>query len=74
MATVTLRTYDMIKVGDRIVMPKSGLLVKGGIITKIRKWNQHAMRVYLDNGSHLELSKWVNDYEIYRDRSHIPTA
>lgn len=74
MTTKTLRTYDMIQVGDRIVKPNSSLLVKGGVITKIRRWNGHAMRVYLDNGSHLELSKWKTDYELYRDRSHIPTA
>ena len=71
MATVTIRNYDMIRVGDRIVQPKSLSLVKGGIITKIRKWNQHAMRVYLDNGSWLELSRWKNDFELYRPKNNL---
>ena len=72
MATVTLTKYDMIQVGDRVVKPNSMLQIKGGIVTKIRKWNRHAMTLTLDNGGTLEISRWKpNDYEIYRSRKEM---
>lgn len=58
--------YDNIKVGDKIFMPKTLLKIKGGTIVKIRKHNQHALRVELDNGGKLELSRYIDDFEIQK--------
>lgn len=75
MATVTLTKYDMMKVGDRIAMTKSNSLIKGGIITEIKGVNQYAKTIKTSNGGVFHITRWSpNDYEIYRDRNHIPTA
>ena len=75
MATVTISKYDMIQVGDRIAMTKSTSLIKGGIITEIKKVNQYAKTIKTSNGGVFHLTKWnPSAYEIYRDRNHIPTA
>lgn len=75
MATVTITKYDMIQVGDRIAMTKSFSVIKGGIITEIKKVNQYAKTIKTSNGGVFHITKWRPDaYEIYRDRNHIPTA
>jgi hypothetical protein len=75
MATVTLSKYNMMRVGDRIAMTKSSSLIKGGIITEIKGVNQYAKTIKTSNGGVFHITRWSpNDYEIYRDRNHIPTA
>ena len=75
MATETFNKYNMMKVGDRIAMTKSFSVIKGGIITEIKKVNQYAKTIKTSNGGVFHITKWSpNDYEIFRDRNHIPTA
>ena len=67
MATVTISKYDMMKVGDRIVMTKSTALVKSGVISEIKKVNQYAKTIKCDNGAEFHITKWnPNSYEIFR--------
>lgn len=67
MATVTLTKYDMMKVGDRIAMTKSFSVIKGGIITEIKKVNQYAKTIKTSNGGVFHITKWSpSDYEIFR--------
>ncbi len=54
--------YNSIKIGDTITFPKSMNLVKSGVISSIRKWNGHGMRVTCTNGAWFEISRYENDY------------
>ena len=75
MATETFNKYNMMRVGDRIAMTKSSSKIKGGIITEIKGVNQYAKTIKTSNGGVFHITKWSpNDYEIFRDRNHIPTA
>jgi hypothetical protein len=56
--------YNSIKIGDTITMTNSFALVKSGVVSSIRKWNGHAMRVTCTNGAWFELSRYKNDYVI----------
>lgn len=75
MATETFTKYNMMKVGDRIAFPKSISLIKGGVIATIKGLNGHAKVITTTNGGRFIVSKYApNDYDVYRDRNHIPTA
>lgn len=54
--------YDNIELGDTITLPVSMLLVKEGVISKIRKHNQHAMAVECTNGAKFELSRYKRNF------------
>jgi hypothetical protein len=56
--------YNSIKIGDTITMTKSSNLVKSGVISSIRKWNGHAMRVTCTNGAVFELNRYISDYTL----------
>lgn len=75
MATKTITKYDMIQVGDRIAFPKSYSLIKGGVIATIKGLNQHHKEITTTNGGRFIVSRYKsNDYYVYRDRNHMPTA